>query len=90
MRKGSYNKALMRVVFGLIPEDAKIEIFDREGIPPFNQDLERQSPQIARDWASRSYRDNAFKGKHVALMSAYVNSLGGARIQYHLRQPLFF
>ena len=41
LRKGSYNKALMRAAVGLTPEDAKIEGFDLEGIPPFNQDLER-------------------------------------------------
>jgi len=40
----------------------------------------------AIDWASRPYGDNAFEGKPVAIMSASVGSLGGARAQYHLRQ----
>jgi chromate reductase len=117
LRKGSYNKALMRAAVELKPEDATIEVFDLEGIPPFNQDLERQPHQIVKefkakireadalliaspeynysvpgvlknaiDWASRPYGDNAFEGKPVAIMSASVGSLGGARAQYHLRQ----
>jgi chromate reductase len=121
LRKGSYNKALMRVAVELAPEDAKIEVFDLEGIPPFNQDLERQPPQIVKDfkakirkadalliaspeynysvpgvlknaidWASRPYGDNAFEGKPVAIMSASIGSLGGARAQYHLRQSFIF
>ena len=39
LRKNSYNKALLRVAMELVPKSAKLEIFDLEGIPPFNQDL---------------------------------------------------
>ena len=121
LRKGSYNKALMRAAVKLAPEEATIEVFDLEGIPPFNQDLERQPPQTVKefkakirkadailiatpeynysvpgvlknaiDWASRPYGDNAFEGKPVALMSASIGTLGGARAQYHLRQSFVF
>jgi chromate reductase len=121
LRKGSYNKALMRAAVELVPDDATIEVFDLEGIPLFNQDLENQPPQIVRDfkakirsadalliaspeynysvpgvlknaidWASRPYGDNAFEGKPVAIMSASIGSLGGARAQYHLRQSFVF
>ncbi|MEM2968201.1 MAG: NAD(P)H-dependent oxidoreductase [Candidatus Bathyarchaeia archaeon] len=119
LRKGSYNKALMQAAMALKPKEAMIEIFDLEGIPPFNQDFEAQPPEIVKkfkaaikaadalliatpeynysvpgvlknaiDWASRPYGDNAFAGKPVAIMSASVGSLGGARAQYHLRQIL--
>jgi chromate reductase len=44
----------------------------------------------AIDWASRPYGDNAFEGKPVAIMSASIGSLGGARAQYHLRQSFIF
>lgn len=44
----------------------------------------------AIDWASRPYGDNAFDGKPVAVMSASVGMLGGARAQYHLRQSFVF
>jgi len=42
------------------------------------------------DWASRPYGDNSFEGKPVAVMSASVGMLGGARAQYHLRQTFVF
>jgi chromate reductase len=121
LRKGSYNKALMRAAVKLAPEEATIEVFDLEGIPPFNQDLERKPPQKVKefkakirkadailiatpeynysvpgvlknavDWASRPYGDNAFEGKPIALMSASIGTLGGARAQYHLRQSFVF
>ena len=44
----------------------------------------------AIDWASRPYGDNAFDGKPVAIISASVGMLGGARAQYHLRQTFVF
>ena len=44
----------------------------------------------AIDWASRPYGDNAFDGKCVAMMSASIGMLGGARAQYHLRQSFVF
>jgi len=121
LRKGSYNKALLRAAMELLPKDAKLEIFDLEGIAPFNQDLETQMPEKvmefktkiraadailiatpehnysipgvlknAMDWASRPYGDNSFEGKPVAVMSASVGMLGGARAQYHLRQTFVF
>ena len=38
LRKGSYNKALVRAAVELAPENVSIEVFDLEGIPPFNND----------------------------------------------------
>jgi chromate reductase, NAD(P)H dehydrogenase (quinone) len=45
LRKGSYNKALVRAAVELAPENVRIEVFDLEGISPFNQDLENTPPQ---------------------------------------------
>lgn len=42
----------------------------------------------ALDWASRPYGDNSLDGKPVAIMSASIGMLGGARAQVHLRQIL--
>jgi chromate reductase len=117
LRKGSYNKALLRAAAELVPKGAKLEIFDIEGIPLYNQDLEYEMPakvkefkakirsadailvatpeynysipgvlKNAIDWASRPPGDNSFEGKPVAVMSASIGMLGGARAQYHLRQ----
>ncbi len=40
LRKRSFNKMLLSAAKDLIPEDVEFEVFDLEGIPPFNQDLE--------------------------------------------------
>jgi chromate reductase len=45
LRKGSYNRALLRTALDLVPEGAKLEILDLDGIPVYNQDLEPQRPQ---------------------------------------------
>ena len=42
LRKGSFNKSILATVKEVAPDDAIIEIFDLEGIPPFNQDLENE------------------------------------------------
>ncbi len=44
----------------------------------------------AIDWASRPPTDNAWDGKPAAIMSASTGKLGGARMQYHLRQTFVF
>ena len=121
LRKGSYNRALLRLAAELAPQGTKVEIVELDGIPPFNQDLERSPPETVKefkariraadallfaspeynysipgvlknaiDWASRPYGDNAFEGKPVAVVSASIGMLGGARAQYHLRQTFVF
>src|ERR687885_1871252 len=121
LRVGSYNKALLRAATNLLPENAALEIFDLNGIPPFNQDLEMDMPEKitefkskireadailiatpeynysvpgvlknAIDFASRPYGDNPFDDKPVAIISASIGMLGGARAQYHLRQIFVF
>jgi len=49
LRKKSYNKALLAVAAELAPKDMKLEIFDLDGVPPFNQDLENQPPAKVRE-----------------------------------------
>lgn len=121
LRKGSFNRALLRAAVALAPKEVNLETFDLEGIPPFNQDQENDMPSKVKafkakvkaadavlivtpeynysvsgvlknaiDWASRPYGDNSFEGKPVAVMSASVGMLGGARAQYHLRQMFVF
>ena len=40
LRKGSFNRMALAAAQKLVPPDAKIEIADLHGIPPFNQDDE--------------------------------------------------
>jgi chromate reductase, NAD(P)H dehydrogenase (quinone) len=42
LRRFSYNRALLRAAQELVPEGVVLEIFDLEGIPLFNQDLENE------------------------------------------------
>lgn len=42
LREGSYNKALLRAAKELAPASMTVEIFDLEGIPLYNADLEAE------------------------------------------------
>ncbi len=53
LRKDSYNRSLLRAAMELVPKDAELEIFDLEGIPPFNQDLESQPPQKVKEFKTK-------------------------------------
>ena len=44
LRKQSYNRGALRAAQQLCPEGAKIEIFELDGIPGFNQDEEKNPP----------------------------------------------
>ncbi len=121
LRKGSYNKALLRTALEELPEDIELEVFDLEGIPPYNQDLDNDMParvkefkrkikaadailiatpeynysvpgvlKNAIDWASRPPGDNSWDDKPVAIMSASIGMIAGARAQYHLRQTFVY
>jgi chromate reductase len=53
LRKQSYNKTILAVALELVPENTTLEIFDLEGIPPFNQDLELQPPDKVKDFKAK-------------------------------------
>ena len=53
LRKGSYNKSLLRAAQEMVPEDATLEVFDLEGIPPFNQDLENRPPEKVKEFKAK-------------------------------------
>jgi chromate reductase len=44
LRQASYNRAALRAAGQLVPEGARLDIFDLAGIPPFNQDEEANLP----------------------------------------------
>ena len=53
LRKGSYNKALIRAAVELAPQNVSIEVFDLEGIPPFNQEFETNPPQRVKEFKDK-------------------------------------
>lgn len=53
LRKGSYNKAILRAAVELVPKEAQLVTFDLEGIPPFNQDLENDPPERVKEFKKK-------------------------------------
>ena len=53
LRKNSFNKALLRAAKELVPDGIELEIFDLEGIPPFNQDLENQPTEKVKEFKAK-------------------------------------
>jgi chromate reductase len=53
LRKGSYNRALLRTAVELAPEDAEIEVFELDGFPGFSEDLEDDPPQVVVDFKAK-------------------------------------
>ncbi len=53
LRKGSFNKALIRAAVDVAPENVAIEVFDLEGMPLFNQDLEATPPQKVKEFKEK-------------------------------------
>jgi chromate reductase len=44
LRRASYNRAALRAAQGLLPQNARMEIFELDGIPAYNQDEEGHPP----------------------------------------------
>jgi chromate reductase len=53
LRKASYNRGALRAAQQLVPEGAKIEIFELDGIPAFNQDEEKNPPKRVTELKER-------------------------------------
>jgi chromate reductase, NAD(P)H dehydrogenase (quinone) len=49
LRKGSYNRMLLKAAAELAPKGVKVETFDLEGMSPYNQDLEADMPSRVRE-----------------------------------------
>ena len=53
LRKGSFNKSLLKAARELLPNDVELEIFDLEGIPPFSQDMENQPSERLKEFKAK-------------------------------------
>lgn len=53
LRKQSYNRSLLSAATEMVPDDAALEVFDLEGIPPFNQDLENQPAEKVKEFKAK-------------------------------------
>ena len=53
LRAQSYNRAALRAAQALVPPGVTLDVFELDGIPPFNQDEERKPPQKVVDFKAR-------------------------------------
>jgi chromate reductase len=53
LRKSSFNRAALRAAVELAPKGASLETFDLEGLPVFNEDLEREPHSRVQEFKSR-------------------------------------
>ena len=53
LRSGSINRAALRAAQNLAPEGVRVEVFELDGIPPFNQDEESRPPAIVAEFKAR-------------------------------------
>jgi chromate reductase, NAD(P)H dehydrogenase (quinone) len=53
LRKGSYNKALIRAAVDVAPVNVAIEVFDLEGMPLFNQEFEANPPPKVKEFKDK-------------------------------------
>ena len=48
LRKESFNRSALRAAVTLIPQGARLDTFELDAIPPFNEDHEREPPHAVR------------------------------------------
>ncbi len=53
LRKASYNLSALRAAQSLVPDDAELEIFTLHGIPPFNEDEEKNPPERVMEFKQK-------------------------------------
>jgi len=53
LRKGSYNRSLLRAAQEMVPEGAELETLDLEGMPLFNQDTENNPPEKVKQFKAK-------------------------------------
>ena len=53
LRKDSYNKALLSAALEMVPGGATLDVFDLDGIPPFNQDQENTPPVRVKEFKAK-------------------------------------
>jgi chromate reductase, NAD(P)H dehydrogenase (quinone) len=89
----AFNQDIERDMMPTKVKEFKSKIRDADAILIATPEYNFSVPGVLKnaiDWASRPYGDNPFNEKSVAIMSASVGMLGGARAQYHLRQIFVF
>jgi chromate reductase, NAD(P)H dehydrogenase (quinone) len=53
LRRGSYNRALLQAAMELMPDEVNLEIFDLDGIPLYNTDMEADMPRRVKEFKQK-------------------------------------
>lgn len=53
LREASYNRAALRAAAELLPDGCELDVYDLNGLPGFNEDLERTPPPSVVDLKKR-------------------------------------
>ena len=53
LRKGSFNRSILRAATEVLPPGVELEIFDLEGIPPFYQDHDQNPPEKVKEFKAK-------------------------------------
>jgi chromate reductase len=53
LRVQSYNRGALRAAKALVPQGVELEVFELDGIPPYNQDEEKKLPAKVADLKAR-------------------------------------
>ncbi len=59
LRRQSYNRAALRAAVKLVPSGITLNTFDLDGIPPFNQDHEKEPPPAVQEFKTAILRADA-------------------------------
>ena len=78
LRKASYNRSLLRAAQELVPSDAQLEIFDLDGMPLFNQDLEDQPTEKVKEFKAKVRAADAILIAHRSITTRIPGVLKNA------------
>ena len=59
LRRQSYNRAALRAAVKVVPSGITLNTFDLDGIPPFNQDHEKEPPPAVRQFKTEIVKADA-------------------------------
>ena len=86
IRRGSYNRALIRTAVELCPPEASIEVFSLDGFPLFSQDYEKNPPSLVREFKKKIVESDALliatPEHNYTIPSALTNAMEWASRPY--------
>ena len=76
LRRQSYNRAALRAAVKLVPSGITLNTFDLDGIPPFNQDHEKEPPNAVREFKAAILRADGILSSDLLAIDARRGATG--------------